>query len=162
MKILLLIRHAHSDWGGFQITDHKRPLSKTGQQEALNSGLFLKNQSWNINGFIHSDARRTTETAAIIHSVIEQPAAVIIPEPRLYASSPETIESAVIALPDSWSVAGIICHNPGISDFLRSLFPGRSLQAFSPGSMAAISMDAKRWVEFPYAEKNLLFFHHPG
>jgi phosphohistidine phosphatase len=159
MKTLLLIRHAHSDWGGLQLADHTRPLSKTGKDEALDTGLFIKKLSWQIDGLIHSDARRTTETALIIHTAIQRPATALVAEPSLYQSSPETIESIVMGLPDSWNVAGVVCHNPGISDFLRMLFPGNQVQSFSPACVAAIAIDTNHWSDFTNAPKRLLFFY---
>ncbi|MFM7709904.1 MAG: SixA phosphatase family protein [Ferruginibacter sp.] len=161
MKTLLLLRHAHSDWGGFQIDDHSRPLSKTGKDEALDTGLFIKKQSWQIDGLIHSDARRTTETALIIHTAIQRPATVLVAEPSLYQSSPETIETVVMSLPDSWSVAGIVCHNPGISDFMQLILPVNHVQSFSPACVAAIAIDTEHWLKFTNAPKRLLFFYHP-
>lgn len=161
MKTLLLIRHAHSDWGGFHFDDHDRPLSESGRQEALDSGLFLKKQPWKINGFIHSDARRTSETALIIHTAIQPLATALVAEARLYQSSPETIESIVMGFPDSWNVAGVVCHNPGISDFLQMLFPGYQVQSFSPACVAAITIDTDHWLEVTNAPKRLLFFYRP-
>ncbi len=161
MKTLLLIRHAHSDWGGLQLADHTRPLSKTGKDEALDAGLFIKKQSWQIDGLIYSDARRTTETALIIHTSIQRPATALVAEPSLYQSSPETIESIVMGFPDSWNIAGVVCHNPGISDFLRMLFPDNHVPSFSPGCIAAISIESERWLDFMTAPKSLLFFYQP-
>ncbi|XP_022845213.1 uncharacterized protein At3g52155, chloroplastic [Olea europaea var. sylvestris] len=67
---LILLRHAHSSWENRSLRDHDRPLSKSGQADAVKVSHKLQQLGWIPELILSSDARRTRETLKIMQEQV--------------------------------------------------------------------------------------------
>ncbi|KAI3495115.1 hypothetical protein L1887_37286 [Cichorium endivia] len=63
---LILLRHAKSSWEDRSLKDHDRPLSKTGEADAIQVTYKLKELGWIPELILSSDATRTRQTLKIM------------------------------------------------------------------------------------------------
>ncbi|KAF8035065.1 hypothetical protein BT93_C1175 [Corymbia citriodora subsp. variegata] len=68
---LILLRHAKSSWSDRSLRDHDRPLSKTGQDDAVKIAHKLHQLGWIPKLILLSDAVRTRETLRIMQERVE-------------------------------------------------------------------------------------------
>lgn len=68
---LILLRHAESSWSDRSVRDHDRPLSKTGQDDAVKIARKLHQLGWIPELILLSDAVRTRETLRIMQERVE-------------------------------------------------------------------------------------------
>ncbi|OMO64652.1 hypothetical protein COLO4_31969 [Corchorus olitorius] len=67
---LILLRHAKSSWQHPALKDHDRPLSKTGQADAVLVSKKLQHMGWIPQLILSSDALRTRETLSIMQDKV--------------------------------------------------------------------------------------------
>jgi phosphohistidine phosphatase len=113
--ILILTRHAKSDWGSGARDDHDRPLNERGRRDAPRIGAWLVSRGYVPESVAVSTARRTRETWAMLSSAFPAP----LPETRvvfsdaLYHADPEAILGHIHAARTGCHM--IVGHNPGIA-----------------------------------------------
>ncbi|KAG5516199.1 hypothetical protein RHGRI_037037 [Rhododendron griersonianum] len=67
---LILLRHANSSWEDGSLRDHDRPLSRTGQSDAIEVSQKLQKLGWIPELILSSDAVRTRETLKIMQEQV--------------------------------------------------------------------------------------------
>ncbi|KAI5671312.1 hypothetical protein M9H77_11676 [Catharanthus roseus] len=68
---LILLRHAQSSWENRFLRDHDRPLSNTGEADAVKVSHKLRLLGWIPELILSSDARRTRETLKIMQDEVQ-------------------------------------------------------------------------------------------
>lgn len=68
---LILLRHAKSSWENRSIRDHDRPLSRSGQLDAIKVSQNLLKLGWIPQLILSSDALRTRETLKIMQEQVQ-------------------------------------------------------------------------------------------
>lgn len=68
---LILLRHANSSWEDRSLRDHDRPLSRTGQADAIEVSQKLQKLGWIPELILSSDAVRTRETLKIMQEQVK-------------------------------------------------------------------------------------------
>lgn len=146
MKKLVLIRHAKSSWDTPFLTDHARPLSKRGNQNAPEMGRRLKEKGIKPDLIISSDAVRTQETAVFIAAALGYPFSNIRFTSQLYhASAPEILKS-IRQVGSQVEVLLVIGHNPGFND-LMWLMNG-TLDNLPTTGVFAVQSNISYWKDF--------------
>src|SRR5258707_3966331 len=93
MLRLLLLRHSKAvPFTGNG--DHERALTERGRADAARLGAFIASEKIGVQAAVHSGARRTKETLAIVLNKLQPGIAVSI-EPRLYEASNAAFLSVV-------------------------------------------------------------------
>ena len=64
-KILLIIRHAKSNWDIETLNDFERPLNERGKKDAPVMAQKLKERNILIDAFVASPAKRAKKTAEL-------------------------------------------------------------------------------------------------
>jgi phosphohistidine phosphatase len=118
MKKLVLIRHSKSSWDDPFLTDHARPLSERGIQNAPEMGRRLKEKAIKPDLIICSDAVRTQETAILIATAIGYPFSKIHFSSQLYHASAAEILKSIRQVASDVEVLFVIGHNPGFNDLM--------------------------------------------
>ena len=124
---LVLTRHAKSSWDNLNLTDHDRPLSRRGREDAKLIAKYLATYEYTYKTILCSTSKRTSETLEIFLNYIHKVDQVNYLS-YLYHASAETIRKEIMTL-DTGGTYMLLGHNPGIEDFLRNLNKDSSLRA---------------------------------
>ena len=124
---LVLTRHAKSSWDNLNLTDHDRPLSRRGREDAKLIAKYLATYEYTYKTILCSTSKRTSETLEIFLNYIHKVDQVNYLS-YLYHASAETIRKEIMTL-DTGGTYMLLGHNPGIEDFLRNLNKDSSLKA---------------------------------
>ena len=124
---LVLTRHAKSSWDNLNLTDHDRPLSRRGREDAKLIAKYLATYEYTYKTILCSTSKRTSETLEIFLNYIHKVDQVNYLS-YLYHASAETIRKEIMTL-DTGGTYMILGHNPGIEVFLRNLNNDSSLKA---------------------------------
>ena len=136
---LVLTRHAKSSWDNLNLTDHDRPLSRRGREDAKLIAKYLATYEYTYKTILCSTSKRTSETLEIFLNYIYKVDQVNYLS-YLYHASAETIRKEIMTL-DIGGTYMLLGHNPGIEDFLRNLNKDSSLRA--PTSSIALLSTVK-------------------
>lgn len=124
---LVLTRHAKSSWDNLNLTDHDRPLSRRGREDAKLIAKYLATYEYTYKTILCSTSKRTSETLEIFLNYIYKVDQVNYLS-YLYHASAETIRKEIMTL-DTGGTYMLLGHNPGIEVFLRNLNNDSSLKA---------------------------------
>ena len=117
--MLILLRHAKSDWSGDE-PDHDRPLAKRGRRQAPEAGRWLAEHVEHIDLAVVSTAVRARQTWELVSAPLAEAPSVSLEE-RAYAASASNLLAIVRALPDDATTVVLVGHNPGIEDLASTL-----------------------------------------
>ncbi|TNE71282.1 histidine phosphatase family protein [bacterium] len=123
MKIVLLQRHAKSDWSNAGLDDHDRPLNERGKKDAPLMAKFLVKQEVKPEIIISSTAVRAQETAMqhVKSGLIK--AKQLHERKELYQFDGSTYPDVLSKLSDEYETAMLVGHNPSI-EILAGLLVG--------------------------------------
>ena len=123
---LVLTRHAKSSWDNLNLTDHDRPLSRRGREDAKLIAKYLATYEYTYKTILCSTSKRTSETLEIFLNYIHKVDQINYLS-NLYHASAETIRKEITTL-DTDGTYMLLGHNPGIEDFLSNLHKDISLK----------------------------------
>lgn len=144
MAILMIMRHAKSDWSIGGITDHDRPLAPRGVRAAGVMGRFIARCG-------QAPDLALTSTAVRASATVELAAAAgswgcdIRPVAAFYGCDPETVLGELAAaseLPERVLIAG---HEPTWSDVVAVLGGGRV--RMPTAAVACVELGDRSWRE---------------
>lgn len=167
MLRLLLLRHAKAvPFTGSG--DHERALAERGRADAARLGAFIAGKKIAPQEAVHSGARRTEETLAIVLRKLPPGAEVSI-EPRLYEATWAAFLSVVRNGSDIATTRLLVGHNPSIGETASRLATAgdrRALSAmavkFPTSALAVIDFDCNRWREIETTVGRLILFATPA
>ena len=144
MKTLLVLRHAKSDWGSSQLSDHERPLNGRGSYDAPRMGAWLKQQGMIPDLIISSTAVRALTTAELVAQGCDFEGE-LRPEQDFYLAGPPTYIDVLNQLPDSYERVMVVGHNPGMEELL-SLLTGKD-RTMTTANVAVVDLSIESWGE---------------
>lgn len=118
MKQIILMRHAEARPTVTAPSDRERILTMRGWQELESIKSLLQKRLQVVDRVICSNASRTRQTYDGIKNLISASAQVSF-EDSLYQGSANRISDFIMSINNKNKAVLIICHNPGISDFLN-------------------------------------------
>jgi phosphohistidine phosphatase len=121
-KRLTLVRHANAEQDS-DVRDFERPLSRKGQNEALEMARRFLERSLVPDLILASAATRTRETAETFAKVLGVAPRLLQADDSLYLAEGDYILSAIRAVGPRVGHLMVIGHNPGISAAAISLAP---------------------------------------
>lgn len=160
MKTLILTRHAKSDWGNLLQKDFDRELNPRGLRDAPMMGARLAKSGIKLDLVISSTAMRAKQTANLIAETSGYNPQHIQWEEMLYHAPPRVIDEVIYAIPDEINTVMIVCHNPGITDFVNNVI-GRVCDDMPTCAMCAFHIETDRWTDYKVANTKLFFFDKP-
>lgn len=128
MHILLIMRHAKSDWSA-NVDDFDRPLSKRGYKDAKKMGTWLKQQKLVPDLIVSSPATRTKQTISIVCDQLGKNAPETIWDDRIYETGLHDLLQVVTEHGKNARCMLLTGHNPGLDhlvDYLVKDEPPRS------------------------------------
>ena len=124
-RILILARHAKSDWHAGAATDHERPLNGRGLREAPLLADALDKAGHRPTLILSSDSRRTEETALLMETTFGNPIVQFLHS--LYLGSLSDIQHAVDTHGGGHQTIMVLGHNPGFS-YAASMLSGSGVE----------------------------------
>jgi phosphohistidine phosphatase len=159
VKTLLLVRHAKSDWGDPALGDHERPLNGRGLRDAPEMGRRLREGGVVPGAIRSSTAVRARSTATLMAEQLGLSRDVVVPDERLYGSSPETIMTIAAEFERDVAVAMIVAHDPGLSELAFEL--SGTIDHMPTCAVASFTFDVDEWGDVGHAEPTTVRFHAP-
>jgi phosphohistidine phosphatase len=156
-----MIRHAKSSWSNPMQSDFDRPLNERGEHDAPLMGAHLKRLGLLPGLIISSPAKRAKQTAKRIAGAIGYDKDKIELRDELYHCIPSVIEGVILSISNQHKTAFIICHNPGITDFVNELSGKFKIDNMPTCAVAAIQVSAPNWTDFNMEEKEVFLFDYP-
>ena len=89
-KLLLLVRHAKSDWNDPTLNDFDRPLNDRGKRDAPVMAHRLIDKKIKIDAFITSPAKRAKKTATVFAWEYKKDKDDLILKDELYGANSKT------------------------------------------------------------------------
>lgn len=168
MKIVLLLRHAKSDWGHSGLDDLDRPLNRRGERAAEAMADYIVRNAPRPDLILCSTAARTRQTLAPLVHRLTSPAPPIALEKGLYLASEEALLQRLQALPDDVRTVLLIGHNEGIGQLAQSLAGSGPLadlaalhEKFPTGALAGVRIPGDRWCDLASGTGELVSFVRP-
>jgi phosphohistidine phosphatase len=118
-RTLVVIRHAKSDWGQ-EVPDSDRPLNDRGRREAPGIGRWLADHVEGLDLVICSPATRARQTWRLAAERYAPTLRARYDE-RVYGAGPRELMSVLEEVDDTVASAGLIGHNPGVSELVETL-----------------------------------------
>jgi phosphohistidine phosphatase len=118
-RTLVVIRHAKSDWGQ-EVPDHDRPLNDRGRREAPGIGRWLADNVTQLDLVICSPANRARQTWRLAAERFAPDLRARYDE-RVYEAGPQQLMSVLEEVDDAVATAGVVGHNPGLSELVETL-----------------------------------------
>jgi len=121
MKILLLVRHAKSDWGDPALNDIDRPLNERGKKDAPAMAKRLLDRKIKIDLFISSPAKRAARTAKAFVDEYGAKKKKLVYLEELYLAPPSVFFDVIGKTDDDADTIAVFSHNEGITEFANQL-----------------------------------------
>ncbi|MGZ0017403.1 SixA phosphatase family protein [Yeosuana sp. AK3] len=144
MKKLILVRHAKSSWE-FHVSDHERPLSERG----INDAHLISNELLHI---IHpelicsSTALRAKKTAEIITSNLKMSPHKIVLNNELYDFSGSDLVNFIKNCHDSVNELMVFGHNNAITNFANK-FGDKFIENVPTCGVVIFEFSISKWIE---------------
>lgn len=159
MKILYLIRHAKSSWKFEDQEDFERGLNSRGKNDLKTMGHRL---SLNVRPdfVLCSPAVRAKKTLKKLAQLCGIKKEIINYEERLYLANVSTLYQLISGLRPDVSVAWVIGHNPGLTEFANDLGQAKILNIPTLG-IVRIDISISDWSEIKFAAGQVTMFDYP-
>lgn len=142
--ILILLRHAKSDWSG-GYADLDRPLSPRGRRQAPETGRWLAQGVGPIDRAVVSPAARARGTWDLVAAELPVPPEVSVDE-RAYAATGAELLRVLSELPEQTRTVVLVGHNPGLEELAEQL-TGEWVRL--PTSAVAVVAVPGPWADLP-------------
>lgn len=120
-RVLILMRHAKSDWSQPNTSDHDRALNARGRRTAPAMAHHLEQHQLSPQVILASTATRVQQTLTLMRETQWAREANVVNRKALYLASAQQLGDAVESLHDQHNVAMLIGHNPGMQVFASRL-----------------------------------------
>ncbi|TXK60753.1 SixA phosphatase family protein [Alkalisalibacterium limincola] len=141
MHRLILFRHAHAESPRNGQPDLERPLSATGEAEAIAAAAWLVAQDLVPDRVVCSTALRTRQTLERVEQALGSPAAKF--DERIYEATPGELIEVAESHRDAGCVM-LVGHNPGFEQLAALLTSGQTgdYRGMPPGGIAVVELPA--------------------
>lgn len=162
MKILYLLRHAHSEPREHTLSDFDRPLDETGQKEAEAVAQYLAKKAITFDFVMCSAALRTQETLESLRPFIGT-SAIEISE-NFYNNTDDQILKYLKKIPDEKQKVLYIGHNPGITFAalkLTNIFPEVLKEGVTPATLIGFTLSLDKWADLEWWKGEIIEIFQP-
>ena len=161
MKTLIVVRHAKSSWANPGQKDFDRPLNERGKNDAPKMAEKLLAEGIKIDAFVSSPAKRAKQTCEAFATAYGLKKEEIIFIDKLYHAPAHVYYEALCEIKNKYDRVAIFGHNPGITDFLSSLYTQGQSVEMPTCAIFAVKADVDKWEDFESADKEFLFYKYP-
>jgi|AntAceMinimDraft_1070359.scaffolds.fasta_scaffold04571_6 phosphohistidine phosphatase len=120
--LLLVMRHAKSDWSIDGQKDFDRVLNARGLKDAPNMGAFLSEKGFSPDAIISSSAERAKKTTALVGRGLDNSEDIISYDQNLYYGNTGNYLTAAQSFDyEKVSIGLLVGHNPLVEQFVQLL-----------------------------------------
>jgi len=159
-KLLVLVRHAKSDWSVSGQKDIERVLNERGHRDAPRMGKILVDKSLLVDAFISSSADRAKITARYFVEQFKVPEEKIIINENLYEASARVWMNEVNTLDNQLNTVVMFGHNPGISYFSEYVTK-EEFGEIPTSAIVGIFFEVEDWKLVSGNGGKLIFYEYP-
>lgn len=159
-RFLLICRHAETFEPYPLQPDFERELTPDGIRQANETGKWIREHYQKVDTVIASPARRASDTARIIASRLYFDQDQITYDPEIYNPKEAQLLKSISQLPDTYTKAIIVSHNPALTQLLRNL-SGKSLPYMDPSQVAVIKLEMEHWADIHITTGELVDNNQP-
>lgn len=160
MKQLIIVRHAKSDWGDFNLKDFDRPLNHRGHKNAPEMVERLVSKGIKPEVIVSSPALRAITTAKYFASGWGLSADQLTTNANIYEANTKTLLNVINGLDDQFNSIALFGHNPGLTDLLNYL-TDEYIANMPTCSVAIIEFPFDEWKLISNDTGNLTMFDFP-
>ncbi|MCC6715846.1 MAG: histidine phosphatase family protein [Gammaproteobacteria bacterium] len=113
-RLLVIMRHAKSDWASGALADYDRPLNRRGQRDAPRMARWLCANRFRPQEIISSPAVRASETTRSVIRELELDEAAVRWDPRVYEADLDDLLAVLADHQAAVPVQMLVGHNPGL------------------------------------------------
>lgn len=157
MKKIVLIRHAEAEASSEKIPDFERPLTISGKQDAAKMAEMLMKKGSLPQVIISSPALRALTTAQIFTAALGLGEAET--NPKIYEADENTLLRVIYQLSNQYEIAGLVGHNPGVSNLLY--FLTGKITTMPTCAWAEVELQADNWDEVSRDSGKLIQYQYP-
>jgi phosphohistidine phosphatase len=157
-RILLLMRHAKSDWEADYGLDHDRPLNERGRRTARLMGRVIAAEGLVPDLIISSTALRARTTAELAGEAGEWKSSLVL-DRALYDEGPQGVLQAAATAPEVERLM-LVGHQPTWS-MLVSKLTGEQAE-MKTATVAVVALELASWQILPQARGDLVQVLSPG
>jgi phosphohistidine phosphatase len=159
-KQLLIIRHAKSDWGDFNLKDFDRPLNHRGKKNAPEMVERLVQNHIIPDHMVSSPALRAFTTAKYFATGWKIREVEIEINTSIYEANVKALLKAINNFDDQFNKVALFGHNPGLTDLLNYL-TDTHISNMPTCSVAIIEFSCDHWSEISNSMGKLVLFDYP-
>ena len=119
--VLLIMRHAKSDWSDHAAADFNRTLIDRGKRDAKKMGAWLKKKKIIPDLIVSSPAARAERTALIVSKETGFDPVAIVRDKRIYDAALDDLLKVIDTHAQETRCLLLIGHNPGLEELLGYL-----------------------------------------
>ena len=157
MKTLVLIRHAEAEEGSEDLSDFKRTLTNSGKKDAAKMAAVLLKQKILPQVIVSSTALRALATAHIFTEALSL--GDVETDSEIYEANVNTLLHVIGRLDNQFDTAGLVGHNPGVSNLLY--FLTGKITTISTSAWVEIELEIDDWAEISSDNGKLVQYQHP-
>jgi phosphohistidine phosphatase len=166
VKVLYLLRHAKSDWGGPELPDRERGLAPRGVRASSDLASRLQRARVAPALVLCSTAVRARQTLELLAPALGGQVETRYEE-DLYGATAADVLERLRGVPGSVPSVMVVGHNPTIQDLTLELAArGRDLDSvrlkFPTAALATLKFDRKGWDRLDRGVAELVAFLTPG
>lgn len=118
-RLLIVMRHAKSDWDSSATSDFDRPLAPRGERDAPRMGRWLREQHYIPQHIVSSPAARARETTVRVVKELGLEETAVAWNRTLYEADVEHLLEVIAKCKAPTTL--IVGHNPGLEALVRYL-----------------------------------------
>jgi len=161
MKTIYIVRHAKSSWDDFTLSDHERPLNKTGIKKTARIVEYLRKKKVQPGLFVSSSAVRAKTTAFQIAEGLAYPVEKVHIEESLYHADTDSVFSTLFGVPDDIDSVMLFGHNPTLTDFVN-FFLKPQIDNLPTTGVVSVRFKTDKWEKIAEVKFQLNFVVFPG
>lgn len=146
-RSLTVVRHAHAENARPGKEDFDRALSVRGQSETAIAAAKFAASSPDPDLLLASPARRAHATAEAFAQALALDARAIEFDERLFLASSDILFAVLQSLDSSIRNVVLVGHNPGMSDFVRTLSSDPGAKDLSTAEYRSFACGVNEWQE---------------
>ncbi len=147
MKHVTIIRHAEAGWGDEDTRDFDRPLNRRGLRSASRMAARIKDRGVRFEMLLASPAKRTRQTSTAFQKCFRLAPSDVRWCDEIYSATSDHLMDQLASLEDEIEHAGLIGHNPGVTDLANRLRSNNlaPITFMPPCGIVCVTLDIPHW-----------------